>query len=80
MQIVNRIKRAAAIGALVFSGAVVVSPVATASAQAPKHHSKIKGAIVGGVVGHMAGGHTKMGAVAGAMVQHHRNSKAKKIK
>ena len=48
------------------------------SAATYKHHSKAKGALVGGVAGHMVGG--KKGAVAGAatgaLVQHHRNKKA----
>lgn len=47
-----------------------------ATAQQPKHHSKLKGAVVGAVAGHMLGGHAKAGAVAGALVQHHRNKKA----
>ena len=71
--------------AVVFGGlALTAGPMTSAlggqSTQqpAPKHHSKVKGAIVGGVVGKMAGGHTKTGAVAGALVQHHRNKKARK--
>jgi hypothetical protein len=40
-----------------------------------KHHSKLKGALVGAAAGHMLGGHAKAGAVAGALVQHHRNKK-----
>ena len=56
-------------------------PTATVAAQgtvAPQatHHSKLKGAVVGAVAGHMLGGHAKAGAVAGALVQHHRNKKA----
>lgn len=42
----------------------------------PKHHSKLKGALVGAAAGHMLGGHAKAGAVAGAMWQHHKNKKA----
>jgi len=49
--------------------------------QAPeKHHSKAKGAVVGGAGGAVVGG--KKGAVAGAaggaLVQHHKNKKAQK--
>lgn len=43
--------------------------------QAPKHHSKLKGAIVGGAVG-SAVGHPKLGAAAGVMHQHGKNKKA----
>ncbi|GJG89067.1 hypothetical protein tb265_42480 [Gemmatimonadetes bacterium T265] len=42
---------------------------------APKHHSKLKGAIVGGVAG-AAVGHPKTGAAAGVLYQHHKNKKA----
>lgn len=42
----------------------------------PKHHSKLKGALVGAAAGHMLGGHAKAGAVAGALYQHHRNKKS----
>lgn len=51
---------------------------ALAQQPAPKHHSKLKGALVGAVAGHALGGHAKGGAVAGALVQHHRNHKAAK--
>ena len=54
--------------------------VTTAGAQqaqpAPKHHSKIKGALVGGAAGAVVG-HPKLGAAAGAMHQHNKNKKAK---
>ena len=47
---------------------------------APKHHSKVKGAIVGGAAGAVVGG--PVGAVAGAAVgaevQHHKNKKARR--
>jgi hypothetical protein len=46
--------------------------------QAPRHHSKLKGAVAGAAVGHVLGGHAKAGAVAGVIVQHHRNKKAAK--
>lgn len=53
---------------------------ATQPAPAAKHHSKIKGALVGAAAGHMLGGHAKSGAVAGALWQHHKNKKAAKAK
>ena len=55
---------------------VALSAQAAATAPQAKHHSKIKGALVGAAAGHMMGGHAKAGAVAGALVQHHRNKKA----
>ncbi len=53
-----------------------------AAAQQPeKHHSKMKGAIVGGAAGGVAT-HGKKGAAvgagAGALYQHHKNKKAEK--
>jgi hypothetical protein len=45
--------------------------VDTATAKT-KHHSKLKGAVIGGAAGHAAG-HGAMGAAAGAIVQHERN-------
>lgn len=45
----------------------------TVDAQAPAHHSKIAGAVVGAAVGHVLGGHAVAGAAAGALIQHHRN-------
>jgi hypothetical protein len=78
MNLPRSVRRLGAAGLLVFSSVAVVAPsVASAQQAAPaKHHSKIKGAIVGAVAGKAAGGHTKMGAIAGAMVQHHRNKKS----
>ena len=38
----------------------------------------LKGAAVGGVAGHTAGHHGKMGAAAGCVVGHHRAKKAAK--
>ena len=40
---------------------------------APKHHSKLGGALVGAAAGHMLGGHAVAGAAAGALIQHERN-------
>lgn len=46
-------------------------------APAPKHHSKLKGALVGGAAG-AAVGHPKLGAAGGVLYQHHKNKKAAK--
>ena len=61
--------------------ATTAAPVAYDSAtpaMQPQHHSKFKGALVGGVAGHMVGGKKGMilGAAAGALVQHERNKRA----
>lgn len=65
-------------------GAMIALPLSAgalaAQQQAPKHHSKVKGALVGAAAGHMLGGHAKAGAVTGALVQHERNKKAKKTR
>ena len=36
----------------------------------------VKGAVVGGVAGHMMGGHAKTGAVVGAIAGHHERAKS----
>ncbi len=63
----------------VLAAALVAGTAAPAFAQtaqpAPKHHSKIKGALVGGAVG-AAVGHPKLGAAAGVLHQHNKNKKA----
>ena len=38
-----------------------------------EHHSKLKGAVVGAVVGHAMGHHALAGAAVGALAQHERN-------
>ena len=45
----------------------------TTTAIAPKHHSKLKGALLGAAAGHVLGGHAVAGAAAGAIIQHERN-------
>jgi len=53
----------------------------TAEQQPPeKHHSKAKGALVGGAGGAVVGGKkgAAVGAAGGALVQHHKNKKAEK--
>jgi hypothetical protein len=68
--------RIAVLGALVALPLTAGAGVAQQQA-APKHHSKLKGAVVGAAAGHMLGHHAVAGAAAGAMIQHHRNHKAK---
>ena len=58
--------------------ALSVGAQAAPAAPQAKHHSKLKGALVGAAAGHAMGGHAKSGAVVGALVQHHRNKKAEK--
>ena len=52
----------------------------TTTEPAPVHHSKLKGAAVGGVGGAVVGGKkgAAVGAAGGALVQHHKNKKAEK--
>ncbi|CAN5805241.1 hypothetical protein BH11GEM2_BH11GEM2_19010 [soil metagenome] len=52
------------------------APAPRDAAPVQKHHSKLKGALVGAAAGHMLGHHAKSGAVAGALWQHHKNKKA----
>lgn len=56
------------------SGDVAATPT-TATTPAPDstHHSKLAGAAVGAVAGHVLGGHAVAGAAVGALVQHERN-------
>lgn len=68
-----RLDRLAAFGALI---TLPLCSSALAAQATPKHHSKLKGAVVGAAAGHMLGHHAKAGAVAGALVQHERNKKA----
>ncbi len=69
-------RHAAAIAGLALPALLVAS---SSGAQEP-HHSKTKGAVVGGATGAVVGG--PVGAVAGAAVgaevQHHRNVKARR--
>lgn len=58
--------------------ALLASPpaaLAQDSAPSPKGGT-VKGAVVGGVAGHMMGGHTKTGAAVGAMAGHHKRAKS----
>lgn len=58
--------------------ALLASPLAALAQDAtpsPKGGT-LKGAAVGGVAGHMMGGHTKTGAAVGAMAGHHEKAKS----
>lgn len=68
--------RLAACGLFLAVPSITLSAQAVTPAPQAKHHSKVKGALVGAAAGHVMGGHAKAGAVVGAMVQHHRNKKA----
>lgn len=87
MKKIHRSIRSAAFGVMLALPAATVPAIAIAqqapAQQAPVqpahgHHSKLKGAIVGGVAGHVLGGHAKAGAAAGALWQHHKNRKEAK--
>ena len=74
----NVFARHLAAAALVAGAALPALAQGTQQAQpAPKHHSKLKGAIVGGAAG-AAVGHPKLGAAAGVIHQHNKNKKAAK--
>ncbi|GAC1553459.1 MAG: hypothetical protein NVS2B9_18380 [Myxococcales bacterium] len=51
-----------------------------AAAKPAKHHSKLKGAVVGGAGGAVVGGKkgAAVGAAAGTLYQHHKNKKEAK--
>ena len=79
------LRKAAASAALGFAmltatGSSIHAQQAAPAAPVAKHHSKLKGALVGAAAGHMLGGHAKSGAVAGALWQHHKNKKAAQAK
>ena len=82
---IQTLRRAAASATLGFvmltaAGPSVQAQQATAPAPVAKHHSKLKGALVGAAAGHVLGGHEKGGAIAGALWQHHKNKKAAQAK
>ena len=58
-------------------GDVVTSRASTVPAAPAAHHSKLAGAAVGAIAGHMLGGHAVAGAAAGALVQHERNKRTR---
>lgn len=72
------LRAVAAAAALVFVTAG--SARAHDDAAKPAHHSKLKGAAVGGAGGAVVGGKkgAALGAVGGALYQHHKNKKAEK--
>ena len=68
--------------ALMLAGVAATALMATPlAAQAQDSQPKpkggtLKGAAVGGVAGHMMGGHTKTGAAVGAVAGHHEKAKS----
>ena len=77
---IRKTTMAGAVGLALLTGSVSLlgqaTPAPHAAAPVQKHHSKLKGALVGAAAGHMLGHHAKSGAVAGALWQHHKNKKA----
>lgn len=77
---IRKTTTALAMGLALLTGSVSLRAQATPPRQAAvpvqKHHSKLKGALVGAAAGHMLGHHAKAGAVAGVLWQHHKNKKA----
>ena len=72
----------AALGFVILAATIPSMQAQQATAPAPvvKHHSKLKGALVGAAAGHVLGGHAKSGAVVGALWQHHKNKKVAQAK
>ena len=57
---------------------LMVAPIAARADDAPPEPKggTLKGAAVGGVAGHVMGGHTKTGAAVGAIAGHHEKAKS----
>ncbi len=72
MKLANLIRAGAAAFVLV---AGPVAALAQDASPSPKGGT-LKGAAVGGVAGHMMGGHTKTGAAVGAVAGHHEKAKS----
>ncbi len=70
------------ITALMFAGvaatALMAAPLAARAEDSPPKPKggTLKGAAVGGVAGHVMGGHTKTGAAVGAVAGHHEKAKS----
>ena len=58
--------------------ALMAAPLAAHAEDSPPKPKggTLKGAAVGGVAGHMMGGHTKTGAAVGAVAGHHEKAKS----
>lgn len=54
----------------------LVAPMAAHADDAKPKGGAVKGAVVGGVAGHMMGGHAKVGAAVGAIAGHHEKVKS----
>ena len=58
-------------------GLALTAPLALQAQTAPKPKGgTIKGAAVGGIAGHVMGGHTKTGMAVGALAGHHEKVKS----
>ncbi len=58
--------------------AILIAAIPLWSATTADAKGCIKGAIIGGVAGHLAGGHGTVGAVAGCAIGHHEANKKDK--
>ncbi len=61
---------------LTAAGLLAAPLAAHAADEAKPKGGTLKGAAVGGVAGHMMGGHTKTGAAVGAVAGHHEKAKS----
>ena len=75
-----RISRVLGTVAAVLVPAVAAHAQTTQAPVAPKHHSKLAGAVAGAAAGSAIPGHRHpiLGAIAGAEIQHHRNKAARR--
>ena len=73
-------RRAIALTVSALLGTAALAADDATQATPPKHHSKAKGALVGGAGGALVGGKkgAAVGAAGGALVQHHKNVKDEK--
>lgn len=55
---------------------LVAAPLAAHADDTTPKGGTVKGAVVGGVAGHVMGGHTKTGAAVGAVAGHHEKAKS----
>ncbi len=63
--------------ALTLASLVAMAPIAARADDKPEAKGgTMKGAAVGGVAGHVMGGHTKTGAAVGAVAGHHEKAKS----
>ncbi len=70
-------KKLTALMLTAFAAAMMAGSIGAQAQDTPQPKGgTVKGAAVGGVAGHMMGGHTKTGMAVGAAAGHHRKAKS----